>query len=142
MDKSGIHQFLSRQTLGVLGSISPEGTAQAALVGVAVTPELEIIFDTVSSSRKFRNLTTNARCSFVVGWSGDVTVQFEGMAFQPRDAKLARYQKIYFGTWPDGPARLNWIGITYFVVRPIWIRYSDFDQNPPLIEEFKFEGVC
>jgi hypothetical protein len=125
----------------VLGSISPEGTAQAALVGVAVTPELEIIFDTVSSSRKFRNLTTNARCSFVVGWSGEVTVQIEGMAFQPRDAELARYQKIYFGTWPDGPARLTWPGITYFVVRPKWIRYSDFDQNPPLIEEFQFEGA-
>jgi hypothetical protein len=141
VDKSAIYEFLSRQTLGVLGSISPEGTAQAALVGFAVTPELEIIFDTVSSSRKFRNLTTNARCSFVVGWSGEVTVQFEGMAFQPRDAELARYQKIYFGTWRDGPARLTWPGITYFVVRPKWIRYSDFDQNPPLIEEFQFEGA-
>lgn len=141
MDKSAIHQFVSRQTLGVLGSISPEGTAQAALVGIAATPELEIIFDTVSSSRKFRNLTANPRCSFVVGWSGEVTVQFEGVAFQPRDAELARYQKIYFGTWPDGPARLNWTGITYFVVRPKWIRYSDFDQNPPLIEEFQFESA-
>ena len=59
-----------------------------------------------------------------------------------RDAELARYQKIYFATWPDGPARLSWTGITYFVVRPTWIRYSDFDQSPPLIEEFKFEGVC
>jgi len=26
----------------------------------------------------------------------------------------------------------------YFVVRPKWIRYSDFDQNPPLIQEFTF----
>jgi len=24
----------------------------------------------------------------------------------------------------------------YFIVRPRWIRYSDFDQNPPLIREF------
>jgi hypothetical protein len=24
-------------------------------------------------------------------------------------------------------------------VRPKWIRYSDFDQRPPLIEEFKFD---
>jgi len=29
-----------------------------------------------------------------------------------------------------------WPGIVYFVVRPVWIRYSDFDQNPPLIREF------
>jgi pyridoxine/pyridoxamine 5'-phosphate oxidase len=141
MDKSVLHQFLSRHKLGVLGSIAPKGTAQAALVGIAVTPELEIIFDTVSSSRKFRNLSVNPRCSFVVGWSGETTVQFEGFAFQPRDAELARYQKIYFATWPDGRAHLAWAGITYFVVRPLWIRYSDYDQRPPFIEEFHFEGV-
>ena len=61
MDKSTVQQFLSRQTLGVVGSISPEGTAQAALVGISVTPELEIIFGTVNSSRKFRNLAANPR---------------------------------------------------------------------------------
>lgn len=142
MDKSGVQQFLTGQKLGVLGSISHEGSSQAALVGIAVTPELEIIFDTVSSSRKFRNLTARPRCSFVVGWTGEVTVQLEGTAFQPQGAELARYQQIYFATWADGPARLSWTGITYFVVRPKWIRYSDFDQNPPLIEEFRFEDGC
>jgi hypothetical protein len=30
---------------------------------------------------------------------------------------------------------MAWPGITWFVVRPTWIRYSDFDQRPPLIEE-------
>ena len=43
-----------------------------------------------------------------------------------------------FAAWPDGPSRANWPGIVYFVVRPKWIRYSDFDQNLPLIEEFTF----
>jgi hypothetical protein len=30
---------------------------------------------------------------------------------------------------------MSWPGIVYFVVRPAWIRYSDFDQSPPLIRE-------
>lgn len=47
---------------------------------------------------------------------------------------------IYFKAWPDGPTRMNWPGIVYFVVRPQWIRYSDFDQDPPLIREFQFSG--
>ena len=38
-------------------------------------------------------------------------------------------------------AHLSWVGITYFVVRAKWIRYSDYDQRPPFIEEFHFEGV-
>jgi hypothetical protein len=138
MTKGDVYQFIAKQKLGVLGTLSPAGKPQSSLVGIAVTPQLEIIFDTVESSRKFGNLMSNSSCSFVVGWAGETTVQCEGEAFQPKGDTLARYQQVYFANWPDGPSRLSWPGITYFVVRPKWIRYSDFDQNPPLIEEFKF----
>jgi hypothetical protein len=122
MTKTDIHQFLAKQKLGVLGTLSPGGSPQSALVGIAVTPELEIIFDTVKNSRKFQNLMSNSDCSFVVGWAGEITVQYEGEAHQPEGAALARYQAVYFARWPDGPSRLSWPGITYFVVRPKWIR--------------------
>jgi len=138
LTKADVYEFIAKQQLGVLGSLSAGGKPQSALVGIAVTPELEIIFDTVESSRKFGNLKSNSSCSFVVGWAGETTVQYEGQAFQPNGDALARYQQVYFANWPDGPSRLSWPGITYFVVRPKWIRYSDFDQNPPLIEEFTF----
>jgi hypothetical protein len=107
-------------------------------VGIAVTPELEIIFDTVSSSRKYCDLLANPAASFVIGWEGEATVQYEGTAFQPNGAALARYQQVYFEAWPDGPERLSWPGIAYFVVSPRWIRYSDFNRRRPLIEEFSF----
>jgi hypothetical protein len=48
---------------------------------------------------------------------------------------LKRYQEIYFAAWPECEPHMNWPGIAYFVVRPRWIRYSDYDQKPPLIEE-------
>jgi len=122
----------------VLGYISAQGAPQSALVGIAVTPDLEVIFDTVASSRKYGNLLANPAASLVIGWAGEVTVQYEGRAFQPVGAELSRYQQIYFEAYPDGPDRLSWPGIAYFVVRPKWIRYSDYDQRPPQIEEFKF----
>ena len=78
MTKADIYQFIqfiAKQKLGVLGSLSPGGSPQSALVGIALTPELEIIFDTVKSSRKFQNLMSNSGCSFVVGWTGEITVQ-------------------------------------------------------------------
>ncbi len=139
MTKADIYQFMSKQRLGVLGTLSSRGSPQSALVGIAVTPELEIIFDTVKSSRKFQNLMSNPGCSFVVGWTGELTVQHEGEAHQPEGAALAHYQEAYFVRWPECRSHLSWPGITYFVVRPKWIRYSDFDQNPPFIEEFTFE---
>ncbi|HEY1159622.1 MAG TPA: pyridoxamine 5'-phosphate oxidase family protein [Terracidiphilus sp.] len=138
MDKAAIHAFMARFRYGVVSSISRNGTPQSALVGIATTPDLEIIFDTVKSSRKYPNLVERPSCSFVVGWDGEQTVQFEGVAIEPEGAELKRYQEAYFAVWTDGPARMSWPGITYFVVRPRWIRYCDFDQRPPLIEEITF----
>ncbi len=126
---------MRQKRLGVVSSISAGGVPQSALVGIAVTPELEIVFDTVNTSRKYRNLVANPICSFVIGWDGEQTVQLQGAASQPTGAELARYQAAYFSVWPDGPARLNWPGIAYFVVTPTWIRYSDYACSPPLIEE-------
>jgi pyridoxine/pyridoxamine 5'-phosphate oxidase len=140
MTTAELFEFMSGCKLAVLGSVSPEGVPQSALVGIAVTEKLEIVFDTLESTRKFRNLTANRRASFAIGWEGEKTVQFEGEAFLPKGTELERYKKIYFATWRDGPARQSWPGITYFVVRPRWIRYSDFDQRPPVVDEQSFGG--
>jgi pyridoxine/pyridoxamine 5'-phosphate oxidase len=136
MTEADLYTFLSQCRLGVLGSISNTGAPQAALVGIAVTPRLEIIFDTVKSSRKYPNLISTPACSFVIGWSGEQTVQYEGRAEELQPPDLEPYQETYFKVWPECRAHLSWPGIVYFVVRPSWIRYSDFDQGPPLIREF------
>ena len=142
MNIAAIYEFIAKQKLGVLGSIAVDGSPQSALVGIGVSSELEIIFDTVKSSRKFQNLVANPRCSFVIGWAGETTVQYEGQARQPEGDELQCYRQIYFTAWPDGPSRLSWPGITHFVVRPTWVRYSDFNQNPPLIHEFTFPSAA
>src|ERR1700748_2741100 len=113
MTKLDLYQFLVGHALAVVGSISVEGVPQSALVGIAVTEGLEIVFDTLDTSRKYRNLTSNPKASVVVGWEGEKTVQFEGEAFLPEGEDLERYKKIYFAVWQDGPARQSWPGITY-----------------------------
>ena len=135
MDRFALYSFMSGYRYGVVSSVSEDGTPQAALVGIATTSELEIIFDTVKTSRKYANLIARPECSFVVGWDGEKTVQFEGIAVEPREPDLKRYQGLYFAVWTDGPSRMQWPGIAYFVVRPRWVRYSDFEQNPPAITE-------
>src|SRR3984885_12207462 len=90
MDKTTLHSFMARFRYGVVSSTSIAGTPQSALVGIATTPELEIVFDTVKSSRKYPNLIERPSCSFVVGWEGEQTVQFEGLATEPQDDELRR----------------------------------------------------
>ncbi len=138
MNRLALYSFMSQHRYGVVSSISAKGTPESALVGIAVSPDLKIVFDTVRSSRKYPNLIARPACCFVVGWSGEQTVQFEGMAVEPKGPDLKRYQEIYFAVWPDGPSRMTWPGIAYFAVEPQWIRYSDFDQRPPVIEELTY----
>lgn len=140
MTAAELFALIGDQRLGVLASIGPDSRPQSALVGIAITPQLEIIFDTVKSSRKYPNLIARPACSFVIGgWgTGEQTVQYEGEAEELRSPALEQYRQTYFSVWPDGPARLSWPGIVYFVVRPRWIRCSDFDKAPPQIVELTF----
>ena len=138
LTKQDLFDFISRHRLGVLSSIAGDGRPQSALVGIAVSSELEVIFDTVNSSRKYSNLTSNPAASFVIGWEGEVTMQYEGIAELLAGPDLERYREIYLLTWPDGRDRLSQTGIVHFIVRPTWIRYSDFNARPPRIEELRF----
>jgi general stress protein 26 len=139
MDQAQIYDFLKHNRLGVVSSLSTNGIPQSALVGIAVTPALEIIFDTLKSSRKYANLRGDPRCSLVVGWEGEQTIQIEGVAAEPIGSELARLQAAYFEVWPDGRARKDLPGIAWLVVRATWCRYSDYDQSPPLIWEAKLD---
>ena len=138
MNNESIHRYLAGFRYGVVSSIAADGAPQSALVGIAVTPALEIVFDTVRSSRKYPNLIARPSCSFVVGWGGEQTVQYEGIATEPQGLELERAREAYFAAWPDGPNRLSWPGITHFLVQPRWLRFSDFDQSPVLIVEMSF----
>ena len=138
MTKNQLFAFMKKHRLAVLSTADAHGQPQSALIGIAVSPELEIIFDTVKSSRKYGNLIKNSAVAFVVGCTGDETLQYQGIATELSGTELKRYQPIYFDTFKDGPSRLTWSGICYFAVRPTWIRFSDYGDTPTLIEEFKF----
>jgi hypothetical protein len=73
-----LHRFVAQCKLGVLATVSSSVTPQSALMGVAVTPQLEVIFDTIKSSRKYANLIARSACSFVLGWANQHTVEYEG----------------------------------------------------------------
>jgi general stress protein 26 len=138
MNVEELYGFMKKEKLGVLATVTGDGQPEAALMGIAVTPELEIVFDTVKSSRKYPNLKKNPRMAWVVGCTTEVTVQYEGIAEELAGEELAKYKKTYFAAYPDGPGRESWPGITYFVVRPKWVRYCDYNMAPPRIEEKRF----
>jgi general stress protein 26 len=138
MDTGRLLAFMREHRLAVQCSGSPNGAPQAAVVGFAVTNQLELVFDTLASTRKAKNLRANPRVAFVIGGltAGDErTLQLEGIADEPDGAELERLKQAYYEVFPDGPNRLSWPGLIYVRVRPTWIRYSDYNCNPPEIVE-------
>lgn len=138
MNVQEVYEFMNKERLAVLSTVAATGQPQSALMGMAVTPQLEIIFDTVKSSRKYPNLKKNPRVAWVVGCTTEVSVQYEGVAEELAGEELAGYKKTYFAVFPDGPVRESWPGITYFVVRPTWVRFCDYNPDTRRIEEQKF----
>jgi pyridoxine/pyridoxamine 5'-phosphate oxidase len=126
MTRAELLQFLRKHRYAVQASTTADGAPQAAVVGIAVTDELELVFDTLGTTRKALNLRRDARIALVIGWDDEQTVQLEGVADEPTGSELARLKRTYFERFPDGPERESWAGITYFRVRPSWARYSDF----------------
>ena len=138
MNVQEVYEFMDGEKLAVLSTARKDGRPEAALMGFAVTPELEIVFDTVRNSRKYPILKENPRVAWVVGCTTEITVQYEGEASELEGEELARYKKVYFEKFPDGPERESWPGITYFVVRPKWVRYCDYNPGTRTIEEREF----
>lgn len=141
MQREELIAFLRRHRLAVQASVAPGGAPQAAVVGIAVSDDLEMVFDTLESTRKVGNLATDPRVALVVGWDQEQTAQIEGVADRPTGAELERLREVYFAVWPDGRARLSWPGITHVRVRPTWVRYSDFACDPPRIVELGSDAL-
>ena len=127
--------FLKTKKFAVVASVSPEGKPQSAVVGIAVTDDLEILFDTLTTTRKVRNLRRARSVSLVVGWDRDeITVQIDGIADEPHGAELARLKETYFASHPGGREREGWPNITWVRIRPQWLRYSDFGFGGTVVE--------
>jgi len=138
MTREFLYNFIKQQNLAVISTLSKENKPEAALVGFAISQDLEIVFDTVKTSRKYQNLLHNPHVAVVIGWDNETTVQYEGIGTELNGAEDNDYREIYYGAYPDGRERtVTWPHIVHFKITPKWIRYSNFN-DPVVIGEMDF----
>ena len=140
MDPEGILDFVRARRLAVVATVAGDDSPQAALVGIAVTNDGHIVFDTVTGSRKYANLRRHKKTAIVVGWEDEVTVQLEGIGEEPTGADLAYCKDAYFDAHPDGRERQDWPDIAYIAVRLTWMRYCDYGATGSGIVEHNVSG--
>jgi len=134
VNRAELLAFLRRHRLCVQASVSEAGAPQAAVIGFGVSDDLEIVFDTLGTTRKMANLRRDPRIALVVGWDEEQTVQIDGVVDEPTGVELDRLKLVYFEAYPDGQEREAWKDITYVRVRPTWARYSDFRPRGGIVE--------
>ena len=121
----------------VVSTVNESGAPEAALMGFALTQAKEIVFDTLSTSRKAVNLARNPAAALVIGWDDNISLQIEGVARRPVGDDLASAKAAYFREWPDGRARENW------PEHRLCRRAAEVDsifqlrRGPPVVEEFR-----
>ena len=143
--RAALLAFLRSHQYAVQASQSPESGVQAAVIGIAVSDTFDIVFDTVESSRKARNLAVDPRIALVIGGTenGDPrSVQYEGLAERIKTVDKGLVEDLYFRVFPEGLDRLAWKGIMHVRVRARWLRYSDFSVAPPRIVEFDADQLA
>src|SRR4029079_12762327 len=95
--------FMRSHRYAVQASVAPSGAPQAAVVGIVVSDDFEIVFDTLESSRRVGNRRHDARIACVIGGldgRGERTVQYEGVAGQAGRSGAGSPMEACFGGVP------------------------------------------
>lgn len=88
--KRRLYEYIRTCPQAVIATATRDGKPEAARVNIAVTADLEVIFETTSATRKFSNLEDNPSAAFVIGWEDEKTLQYEGIVDRPEGHALER----------------------------------------------------
>jgi uncharacterized pyridoxamine 5'-phosphate oxidase family protein len=133
-----IYDFLDHYKLAVVSTVNEKGLPNAAIVGFGQTKNLELLFGTYNTSRKYKNLSKNQNVAFTVGGETGETIQYEGHARELSESELELVRKNYWHKNPYAEKQHNNPTHRYFIVTPTSVRYTDIRVNPWDITELKF----
>ncbi len=138
--KSDIFDFFNKHKFAVISTADDSRQPESALIGFGETNKLEIIFGTYRTTRKYKNIQKNNAISLVIGWNDDnITIQYEGYAFELKQPDLDKYVSLYHQKVPEAVSYRSHPEQTYFKITPKWIRYSDLSGDKEKIFEFTFK---
>ncbi|MEK7143592.1 MAG: pyridoxamine 5'-phosphate oxidase family protein [Patescibacteria group bacterium] len=131
--------LIDKSKLAVLSTVTADDRSESAVIEISVHKNLELIFDTMPSFRKYKNLQSNQNVSVVIGWE-PATVQYEGTAVELSGKELEEYKQIHFQKFPKA-VKFEKLGVRFFKIIPEWIRYTDVSKQPWEVFEIKFPVV-
>ncbi|MFD6166036.1 pyridoxamine 5'-phosphate oxidase family protein [Oerskovia sp. NPDC060287] len=128
MDPEQLVAYVRTHRDGVVATLGPDGSPQAAYLALTATDQGELVFDARESSRKITNLRRDPRIAVTVGGDDGTTLQCEGVADLPEGTDRERCGAAYAGTFPEFAGSLEQDGIVLVRVRLTWSRFGDYRE--------------
>jgi len=128
---------LGKHKLGVIATLNAR-KPEAAAIDFSETSKLEVVFTTLAFYRKYKNLNKNSKVAFVVGGEKGITLQYEGLA---RELSRGAFKKYHNRHVQKNPVEKKFAAMPearFFIIKPAWLRYSDFTAKPNNIFEITF----
>ncbi|MBI5529960.1 MAG: pyridoxamine 5'-phosphate oxidase family protein [Candidatus Doudnabacteria bacterium] len=135
--KEKVLELLKKENLAVLSYLHGN-KPRSAVIDFSETGDLEIIFTTLLSYRKYEDLKQNSNVALTFGGKNNITVQYEGEAKELGKTEFLPYLKYHIQKNPIELKFSEMLEARFFKVSPVWIRYSDYGAKPNNIFEIKF----
>lgn len=136
--KKTVTTYLKEQSLGVIATINPDNTPEAATVNYLYQDLRNIYVLSHTHSRKVQNIKNNQSIAFVIGTTLDLhTVQIQGKAtiiaqnetpFQELLMQFLQIRSLYYAPLlkiPDANYVIIHISITWLR----WLEYNEYSKN-------------
>ena len=130
--KKLVSEYITSQILGVVSTVNKTGNPEAALVAITEANNLNLIFGTYNTGRKYKNLMDNPHVAITMGNDVDeaITIQYEGLAEELEGGELDRCRDLHIKKNPRSEKYVYVDEQRFFIVKPTWIRYSDLAADP------------
>ncbi|MBI2641749.1 pyridoxamine 5'-phosphate oxidase family protein [Candidatus Roizmanbacteria bacterium] len=138
MDKT-ILDFLEKNRVGVLATLLLDGTPHGAALHYSFKIDpLELYFSVDKMSRKCKGLIERkeGKASIVIGFSEEdwLTLQVEGtIRIVDNPNTIKEIKKVHYVRHPNSLKFENDPNTVFLLFRPTWLRYTDFNTEPPKI---------
>lgn len=138
--KDKIRDLLKSQQLSVISTIDDiDNKPESAVMAFAERDDFSLIFGTSNKTRKYKNLQTNKKVSFVIGWSKETgSVQYEGIARELSDNEAMQYGELLALKGKQTKKFVLRDDQKFFLVSPTWIRLVDTSPETGGIYELTF----
>lgn len=133
MTLAAFRDYVRQFPLGVVSTSDPVRGPEAALLSFAVTPDGDLLFDTLADARKVANIRHDPRVALVIGCVGPSSLQVEGVAALPDADQRRAWAEAYEAELPGSSAFRP--EFTVVRVTVTWLRHYDASVSPALVSE-------